>query len=137
MLHPSEIFFDHFLIKTQIEIQNNFLNFHYYRNFSPEDYGILLNNAVCAVGNSSSFIREGSYLGTPAVLVGDRQEGREHGENVRYTGYSKDEISKAIDEQISHGRYKRFCLFGDGKAGMRIAEILSSIELNIKKKLIL
>lgn len=116
---------------------NREANFHYYRGFSPDDYAILLNNAVCAVGNSSSFIREGSYLGTPAVLVGDRQESREHSENVAFTDYSTKEISEAIDSQISHGRYKQSNLFGDGKAGVRIANILSDIELKIKKKLML
>ena len=35
-------------------------NFNYFINFTPEDYGRLLNNTVCAVGNSSSFIREES-----------------------------------------------------------------------------
>ena len=56
--------------------------FYYYKNFSPEDYARVLNNAACCVGNSSSFLREGAFLGTPAVMVGDRQEGREHGPNV-------------------------------------------------------
>jgi UDP-hydrolysing UDP-N-acetyl-D-glucosamine 2-epimerase len=110
-------------------------NFHYYRGFSPEDYARLLNNASCTVGNSSSFIREGSYLGTPAVLVGDRQEGREHGENVVFTDYSRNEISEAIDLQASNGRYKRSYLFGDGGAGTKIANILSDIELKIKKRM--
>ena len=38
---------------------------HLYRNFSPEDYARLLNNAVCMIGNSSSGLREAAYLGTP------------------------------------------------------------------------
>lgn len=112
-------------------------NFHYYRGFSPEDYMRLLNNAVCAVGNSSSFIREGSYLGTPAVIVGDRQEGREKGDNIFCVDYKKIEITGALDRQISHGKYKSSDLFGDGNAGKRISEVLSSIELKIKKKTIL
>ena len=36
--------------------------FHFFRNFSPEDYAKVLKNASCVVGNSSSFIREGSFL---------------------------------------------------------------------------
>ena len=55
--------------------------FNYQKNFSPEDYARVLNNAKCCVGNSSSFIREGSFLGIPCVLIGDRQKGREHGKN--------------------------------------------------------
>ena len=43
---------------------------HLYRNFSPEDYARLLNNAVCMIGNSSSGLREAAYLGTPSVNIG-------------------------------------------------------------------
>lgn len=109
--------------------------FHYYRNFSPEDYARVLNNAVCCVGNSSSFIREGSFLGVPAVLVGDRQEGREHGQNVIGAGYDAGEIHRAVVSQIDHGRYASEKLFGFGNAGQRIAEKLRDIELPIKKRM--
>ena len=50
---------------------------HLYRNFSPEDYARLLNNAVCMIGNSSSGLREAAYLGTPSVNIGTRQRGRD------------------------------------------------------------
>lgn len=109
--------------------------FHYYRNFSPEDYARVLNNAVCCVGNSSSFIREGSFLGVPAVLVGDRQEGREHGQNVIGAGYDAGEIHRAVVSQIDHGRYASEKLFGFGNAGQRIAEKLRDIELPIRKRM--
>ena len=46
-------------------------------NLPPEDYLRLLAKASSAVGNSSSFVRDAGYFGTPVVLVGDRQEGRE------------------------------------------------------------
>lgn len=109
--------------------------FHYYRNFSPEDYARVLNNAVCCVGNSSSFIREGSFLGVPAVLVGDRQEGREHGQNVIGAGYDAGEIHRAVVRQIDHGRYASEKLFGFGNAGQLIAEKLRDIELPIRKRM--
>ena len=54
------------------EINRN-KNFHYFRNFSPEDYARVLRNATCLIGNSSSFIREGDFLGVPAIIIGDRQ----------------------------------------------------------------
>jgi UDP-hydrolysing UDP-N-acetyl-D-glucosamine 2-epimerase len=110
-------------------------NFHYYRGFSPEDYNAILNSAVCVVGNSSSFIREGSYLGTPAVIVGDRQDGREHGENVLFADYSEEDIAHKVEMQINHGKYNRSLIFGEGFAGKRIAQILSNIQLNINKKI--
>jgi len=115
--------------------QNILLNFHYYRNFSPEDYVCLLNNAGCAVGNSSSFVREGSFLGVPAVLVGDRQSGREFGSNIITVDYDHKQISQAIEKQIRHGRFPSVDLYGDGKAGQRIAEYLATMPLEIRKRM--
>ncbi len=98
---------------------------YYHKNFSPEDYARVLNNSVCCIGNSSSFIREGAYLGVPAVIVGDRQQGREHGKNVVFSRYDKQSIVKHISFQLDHGRYTRDHIFGDGNAGKRIASQLA------------
>lgn len=110
-------------------------NFRYFKNFSPEDFSVILNNAICAVGNSSSFIREGSYLGTPSIIVGDRQEGREHGNNVMFSSYDKNEISRLLEVQINHGRFEAEHIFGDGNAGRKIADYLSECELSTNKKM--
>ena len=42
----------------------------------------LMAHCACMVGNSSAALREGAFLGTPAVTVGTRQQGRERGTNV-------------------------------------------------------
>jgi UDP-hydrolysing UDP-N-acetyl-D-glucosamine 2-epimerase len=110
-------------------------DFGYFINFSPEDYVRLLNAAACAVGNSSSFIREGSTLGVPAVVTGDRQEGREHGRNAVFCELSKDEVLSKLDCQIRHGRYEAESIFGDGRAGQRIATLLADMPLTIKKRI--
>ena len=39
-----------------------------YINFAVEDYARLLNNAACLIGNSSSALREGAFLGVPASI---------------------------------------------------------------------
>ena len=101
---------------------------YYYKNFSPEDYARVLNNAVCCVGNSSSFIREAAYLGVPAVIVGDRQQGREHGSNVVFANYDSEHIADQVRAQISHGRYESDPLFGRGDAGVRIAIELATTD---------
>ncbi len=110
---------------------------YYYKNFSPEDYARVLNNAVCCVGNSSSFIREGSFLGVPAVLVGDRQEGREHGPNITLAKYDRADIAEKVTGQLRHGRYPGAAIFGRGDAGQRIAAKLAELNLHsvTKKKL--
>ena len=109
---------------------------HYYRNFSVEDWARLIYNAACVVGNSSSALREGAFLGVPAVNVGTRQQGREHGPNVVHVGYDADAIEAAARRQIAHGHYERSALFGDGFAGKRIADVLASADIRIQKRLV-
>lgn len=101
---------------------------YYYKNFSPEDYARVINNAVCCVGNSSSFIRECSFLGVPAVIVGDRQQGREHGDNAVFATYDAGDIAEKLRHQIGHGRYPADPRYGKGDAGVRIAQELVALE---------
>lgn len=102
--------------------------FHFFRNFKPEDFLRLLKNCTCAVGNSSSFLREGSYLGTPVVLVGDRQKNRERSNNVIEVGNNKTSIIKAINHQIEMGRYKSSKIYGNGNAAKNIALKISKLK---------
>ena len=115
--------------------KHNPANLHFYRNFAVEDYARLIDNAACLVGNSSSALREGAYLGVPAVNIGTRQQGREHGPNAVFVDYRADDILAAIRAQTTHGKYERSTLFGDGSAGKRIADVLASAELRIQKRL--
>lgn len=108
---------------------------HYYRNFAVDDYAVLINNAGCLVGNSSSGLREGSFLGVPVVNVGRRQAGRERDVNVIDVDHEADEIEAAICKQLANGRYPGSNRFGDGEAGRRIADILATAEFRIQKRL--
>jgi UDP-hydrolysing UDP-N-acetyl-D-glucosamine 2-epimerase len=108
---------------------------HFYRNFAPEDYARLIGNAACLIGNSSSGLREGAWLGTPVVDVGTRQAGRECGPNVVHAPYDAAEIEAAARAQIAAGRYPRSSMFGDGRAGRRIAELLAGRPISIQKRL--
>jgi len=110
-------------------------NFHLFRNMSPEDFLRLLCGATAIVGNSSVAIRECSCLGVPAVNIGSRQLGRERGQNVIDVDHDRKEISDAVQTHIKRGKPKRDLLYGDGKAGGRIADCLSKVELKIEKRL--
>jgi UDP-hydrolysing UDP-N-acetyl-D-glucosamine 2-epimerase len=108
----------------------------FYRNLPPELYLKLMDLTVCMVGNSSSAIREGSFLGTPAVNVGSRQSGREHGSNVSFVGNSAKDIEIAIRNQVTHGKYKSEHIYGDGFAGVRMANELATLDgVNTQKQL--
>ena len=110
-------------------------NMHFFKNMIPTDFLRLLYNSKCLIGNSSVGIRECSYLGVPVVNIGTRQAGRERGKNVIDTEYHLESIKDAALAQIKHGRYDPDKLYGDGKAGKRIAENLATAPLKIEKKL--
>lgn len=108
----------------------------FYKNFEPQDYINILRNSMCIVGNSSSGIREASYLGTPSVNVGDRQRGRVKLSNVIDVAYNSTDITNAIKSQILKKSYSQDLTYGDGTSGKQIAEILATCKLGVKKKAI-
>jgi len=111
--------------------------FHFFRNLPPEEFVRLMAHCACMVGNSSAALREGSYLGTPAVTVGTRQQGRERGANLVEVEHDTEAIADAIRDQIAHGPYEQSHLFGDGTAGVKIAEKLAVVEPPVQKRLVL
>jgi len=112
---------------------NDDSKFHFFKNLPFETYIQLMGRAACLVGNSSSGIREGAFIGTPVVNVGSRQQNRERADNVVDAGHDRKEIAAAIRKQIQHGKFKSAPIYGDGKAGERIADILSTVKVNIQK----
>jgi UDP-hydrolysing UDP-N-acetyl-D-glucosamine 2-epimerase len=80
-------------------------------HYRPENFYFLavLMKSRCIVGNSSVAIREGSFLGIPAISVGTRQNGN---------------------------RYPSTTLYGDGMAGKRIVEILEETTPSIEKRFV-
>ena len=106
---------------------------HFFKNMEPFHFLKLLNNSQCLVGNSSVGLRECAYLGVPVVNIGNRQEGRERGQNVVDVIHRSSEIRKAIRAQIEAGRYQSDVTYGDGKAGEKIAEKLSTASLQFRK----
>lgn len=104
-------------------------------NLSPEDYLRVLRHTACAVGNSSSFVRDAGFFGTPVVLVGSRQDRREADDHVRRVAPQADAIAAALAAQLSHGRYPPSTLYGDGQVASRLAESLSRLVPYVQKQL--
>ncbi len=107
----------------------------FYKNFPVEIYARLMHRAACLVGNSSAPIREGAFLGTPAVNIGSRQQGRERGANVVDVPHERARIVAAVRAQVAHGRYPSEHRYGDGAAGPRIADILATAPLRLQKRI--
>lgn len=110
--------------------ENMSLNFHYFRNFIPEDFINLVKNSYCLVGNSSMGIRESSFLGKSVVNIGGRQRNRERGPNVIDCGYDKSEIFRSL-VNIQHCNVEKSDLYGDGNAAKKMVRILEQIDLKI------
>ncbi len=104
-------------------------------NLSPKLFLERIARAACLVGNSSSFIRDASFFGTPVVLVGTRQDGREWDEHVQRVDANADKIASAIAWQLEHGAYSASELYGDGEVSKRIADSLVQLEPRADKKL--
>lgn len=107
---------------------------YFFKNLSPEDFLRLMIGARALVGNSSVGIREAAFLGVPVVNIGTRQSGRDRGPNVIDVGYETRAIADAISQQVA-GSVPRSDLYGDGKAGGRIASILATTELRVDKRI--
>lgn len=107
----------------------------FFKNLSPADFLDLMVRSAAMVGNSSVAIREGAYLGVPAVNIGTRQAGRERAANVVDVDHDVTAIAGAITERAGKGRLARDTLYGDGRAGPRIAELLAREALPTEKRL--
>ncbi len=89
------------------------------------------------VGNSSSGIIEAASFGLPVVNVGDRQKDRERNVNVRDVPVEKDAIATAVCAALSGPRPPAQNLYGDGRTGERVVDLLRRISLgpeNLRKQ---
>jgi UDP-hydrolysing UDP-N-acetyl-D-glucosamine 2-epimerase len=104
------------------------LNFMFLKDLPYDVYARYMFNSSLCIGNSSSFIKEGSFLGAPAVIVGDRQKGREIDDNCVCVPMDISEIVDAIDLQWGK-QYNPSNCFGDGTAAQKICKVLAEVEL--------
>ena len=113
--------------------QENPDNIHFFKNMMPLDFLRLLKFSKMLVGNSSTGIRECSYLGIPVINLGKRQERRLRGQNVIDIDHNRGDILNAINMANKNGHYKGSVMYGDGNSGSRIADVLASIDLKSSK----
>jgi UDP-hydrolysing UDP-N-acetyl-D-glucosamine 2-epimerase len=105
------------------------------RSVVHKEYLSLMKLVSVMIGNSSSGIIEAPSFALPVVNIGSRQKGRQREENVIDVDYDKEEIKTAIQKSLYDEKFKEKVknvknFYGDGKAGMRIASVLSDIEID-------
>ena len=113
-----------------INVKDTKINF--YTNFEVDDYLKLIKNTKCLIGNSSSGIRESSFLKVPVVNIGIRQFGRERGKNVIDVKNKSNDILRGV-KKIINKKITKSTLYGRGNANVKIIKILKKIPLKIEK----
>jgi UDP-hydrolysing UDP-N-acetyl-D-glucosamine 2-epimerase len=103
-------------------------------NVPAEEFVALLQRAACVVGNSSAGIKECSFLGTPVVDIGARQQGRLAGEHLLHVDYDARAIRAAIQKQMEHGRYASSLAYFRPNASDRIVDLLATLDLYTQKR---
>ena len=94
--------------------------------------------AASGVCHTDLHVKRSGGWGLPfPILLGHEGAGivEEIGSNVTDVGYDREEIAAALRAQIEHGPYGHEPIYGDGRAGERIADILSRNTVRIDKRI--
>jgi UDP-N-acetylglucosamine 2-epimerase (non-hydrolysing) len=102
-------------------------------NLGTANYFAMLGVAPAMVGNSSSGIIEAASFELPVVNVGNRQRGRDCGENVLHCSMASDDITRAMARALSPSfrdslRGMRN-IYGDGSASKTIVDRIQVVDL--------
>lgn len=99
-----------------------------YKNLPIEVYVHLMNRTLCLIGNSSSGIREGAFIGTPVVNIGSRQNKRMHGSNVMHCKNDANEIKSKIERQIKNIKFASEPIYGDGFTAKKMINTIKNLD---------
>ena len=109
-------------------------------SFGQQGYLIAMHHVDLVVGNSSSTVLEAPLLGTPSVLVGNRQEGRPLAASVIKAHADRSELlqsmRKAIGAEFAAEFEGQGTPFGRAGFAKKAAEVLASVHFAtpLKKK---
>jgi GDP/UDP-N,N'-diacetylbacillosamine 2-epimerase (hydrolysing) len=82
------------------------------------------------VGNLEQRHHEAATFGTPVVNVGTRQNLRQRNSNVIDCSVDRAGLDEALAGALASSRFDRHNVYGNGRAGERIAELLATIDLS-------
>ncbi len=105
---------------------NNKLKFSFHKNLPNKIYIHLMNTCYALVGNSSSGIREGAYIGTRVLNIGTRQNTREHSSNVINVPNSSIDILNSL-KSLENIPKKSDHIYGSGNASDKIIRFLKEL----------
>ncbi|MEO5363575.1 MAG: UDP-N-acetylglucosamine 2-epimerase [Magnetococcus sp. DMHC-8] len=110
------------------------------KNLGQRAYLSAMKYAKVMIGNSSSGIIESASFQLPVVNIGDRQGGRFKPSNVIDCQCSPESITAALDKALSVDFHHAIAgidnPYGDGNSAKRIVQLLESIDLSDKTRLV-
>ena len=106
------------------------------KNLEQKYFYHFLKKTKCLLGNSSSGLREGCYIGVKNICIGTRQNGREIGKNTIMIKSDYKSIYNSLKNVLdSKKKFKKDYRYGKGNSGKKIVNILEKIEISSQKKL--
>jgi GDP/UDP-N,N'-diacetylbacillosamine 2-epimerase (hydrolysing) len=104
--------------------------FHVVKSLGRERYLNILRHVTLVIGNSSSGLLETAFFKVPCVNVGERQAGRERGNNVADVPQEAAAIRQMVDRVLRDDAYRLSLRngehpFGDGHCAKKILAVLS------------
>jgi GDP/UDP-N,N'-diacetylbacillosamine 2-epimerase (hydrolysing) len=93
-------------------------------NFGTIGYFSAMRHCAFLLGNTSSGIIEAASLGKYVINIGDRQKGREAGNNVLHTPIVAESIVNAVQQLNTLPPLTNENIYGDGQTAQKIIRIL-------------
>jgi UDP-hydrolysing UDP-N-acetyl-D-glucosamine 2-epimerase len=106
----------------------------YVESFGQLGYLSAMREVDLVLGNSSSTVLEAPILGTPSVLVGNRQEGRPLGDSVLKVSADRAEILNGIKAALVLGSEPASHPFGRAGFAEKAAEVLATHKFGVPLK---
>jgi GDP/UDP-N,N'-diacetylbacillosamine 2-epimerase (hydrolysing) len=107
-----------------------------HKNIDAEDFWGLMDMSSLMIGNSSAGLIETPYCHIPAINLGQRQNEREHSNNVIHADFNYNKISLAIKKSLYDQSFLSIVEncnqpFGDGSAWFKITEFIQKIDIGL------
>jgi GDP/UDP-N,N'-diacetylbacillosamine 2-epimerase (hydrolysing) len=100
------------------------------KHMTRDLFSTVMKHCAVMVGNSSAGIIEAASFSTPVVNVGSRQHLRERSPNVIDVSTDVNAIYEAVTYALKVGKVPCDNKYGDGAAGSRIADFLTTCPLD-------
>ena len=123
-----------YIIKKFKELERKKSNVNLYHSLGDQVFLSVLKNCDVMIGNSSSAFTEAPYFKTPAINIGDRQNGRPVSKNIHNTKISYESINSKLKFFLKTDYRKKIKRidnkYGNNGASKKIYNIIKKTKFN-------